>query len=202
MRTAVFWVITQRLVVILSRRFGKPVFHIWRGPEPRLLKKGPTGCPETSVIPYHYSLRKDPEERISHLLRGRSLKTREMKLVKRSEEAKWKCCKLHWIVSEENVVINILNEYFVIRAQTAGLTMVLFACLTTHQSGRVTGSGWSSVSFTLQLTFPWERRPLCAQWAVDSTEEKNRVAFRYRSTVNHIGLYLPDCTMCMTRGVH
>jgi len=29
------------------------------------LKMGPTGCPETSVINYHYSLRNDPEERSS-----------------------------------------------------------------------------------------------------------------------------------------
>jgi hypothetical protein len=27
---------------------------------------GPTGCPETSLRIYHYSLRNDPEERSSH----------------------------------------------------------------------------------------------------------------------------------------
>jgi len=36
----------------------------------------PIGCSETSVRIYHYSLRNDPEERISHLLRGGSVKSR------------------------------------------------------------------------------------------------------------------------------
>jgi hypothetical protein len=39
-------------------------------------KVGPIGCPETSVRNYRYSLRSNPEERISHLLRGGSLKSR------------------------------------------------------------------------------------------------------------------------------
>ena len=38
------------------------------------MKIGPTGCPETSVRNYHYSLRNNPEERSSHVLRGGSLK--------------------------------------------------------------------------------------------------------------------------------
>jgi len=37
---------------------------------------GPVGCPETSVRNYDYSLRNNPEERISHVLRGGSLKSR------------------------------------------------------------------------------------------------------------------------------
>jgi hypothetical protein len=36
---------------------------------------GPIGCAETSVTNYHYSLRNDPEECSSHLLRGGSLKS-------------------------------------------------------------------------------------------------------------------------------
>jgi hypothetical protein len=35
---------------------------------------GPTGRPEMWVTSYLYSLRNDPEEHISHLLRGGSLK--------------------------------------------------------------------------------------------------------------------------------
>ena len=35
---------------------------------------GPKGCPKTSVKNYHYSLRNDPEERSSHLVRGGSHK--------------------------------------------------------------------------------------------------------------------------------
>jgi hypothetical protein len=38
------------------------------------LKMGPIGFPETSVWIYHYTPRNFPEERTSHLLRGRSLK--------------------------------------------------------------------------------------------------------------------------------
>jgi hypothetical protein len=37
---------------------------------------GPIGCPETSVRNYHYSLRINPEEHSSHLLRGGILKLR------------------------------------------------------------------------------------------------------------------------------
>ena len=37
---------------------------------------GSVSCPEMSVRNYHYSLRNDPEERSSHLLRGGSLKSR------------------------------------------------------------------------------------------------------------------------------
>jgi hypothetical protein len=56
-RSALLWVITQRIVVI----------PFWRS--------GPMGCTETSVRNCHYSLRNDSEERISHLLRGGSLKS-------------------------------------------------------------------------------------------------------------------------------
>jgi hypothetical protein len=41
-----------------------------------LLKMGPIGCPETSVRNCHYMTSNTPEERRSHLLRGRSLKSR------------------------------------------------------------------------------------------------------------------------------
>jgi hypothetical protein len=36
----------------------------------------PIGCLETLVRNYHYSLRNNPEERSSYLLRGESLKSR------------------------------------------------------------------------------------------------------------------------------
>jgi hypothetical protein len=38
----------------------------------------PIGCPETSIGNYHYSLRNVPEERGSQLLRGGSLKSRNI----------------------------------------------------------------------------------------------------------------------------
>jgi len=42
---------------------------------------GPTGCPETSVRHYHYSLRNNPEEHSFHLLRGESLKSQNREVV-------------------------------------------------------------------------------------------------------------------------
>jgi len=50
---------------------GRPVGPIVMGP----FKMGPAGRPETSVRNYHYSLRNNPEERSSHLLRGESLQS-------------------------------------------------------------------------------------------------------------------------------
>jgi len=51
-RTALFWVITQPVMVIPYRSFGKPIGHIFKG--------------------------NNPEERNSHLLRGGSLKSRRI----------------------------------------------------------------------------------------------------------------------------
>ena len=64
LRTALFWVITQRLMVITYRRFGTTFG---------------TGSPETMVRNYHYSLRNYPEERRFHLFRGGSLKSRRIR---------------------------------------------------------------------------------------------------------------------------
>jgi hypothetical protein len=83
-RTALFWVITQRVVVIPYRRFGtnyrshpqgSSFFYSWA---PRM---GLIGCPDTSVRYYHYSLGNTPEERISQLLRGGSLISRRGRAV-------------------------------------------------------------------------------------------------------------------------
>ena len=64
-RTAPFWSVTQRMVVIPYRRFGTTysshhkgsswILDIWIW--------GPIGCTETSVRNYHFSLRNSPEER-------------------------------------------------------------------------------------------------------------------------------------------
>jgi len=42
---------------------------------------GPIGCPETSGINYHYSLRNNPEERSSQPRRGGSLKSRNLAMI-------------------------------------------------------------------------------------------------------------------------
>jgi hypothetical protein len=58
LRTALFWAIKKRVVVIPYRRFGT------------------TYLPETSEMNYQYSLLNGSEERTSYLLRGGSLKPR------------------------------------------------------------------------------------------------------------------------------
>jgi len=50
-KTALLWVIKQRIVVISCRRFGGTI---------------PTVCLETSVINYHYSSRNNTEDCSSH----------------------------------------------------------------------------------------------------------------------------------------
>ena len=73
-RTALFWAITQRIVVIPYRRFGtthRSLLQGWRKVHPW---RWDIVCPETSVRNYHYFLRYKPEERSSHLLSVGSLK--------------------------------------------------------------------------------------------------------------------------------
>ena len=78
--------ITQRIVVIPYRRFRttyRP--HLQRSSNPELSsfllgflgpwKMGPKVCPETSVRNNRCTLRNNPEERRSHLLRGGSLQS-------------------------------------------------------------------------------------------------------------------------------
>jgi hypothetical protein len=89
-RSALFWDITQRRVIILYRRDGTTNrFQLQGCRSPRIelsswtswpLKMGPIGCLETSVQNCHSTLRNIPEERRSHLHHGGSLKSR-MKLL-------------------------------------------------------------------------------------------------------------------------
>ena len=59
-----FWGVTQRIVVNICRRFETTYeFHL----QGSHVKMGPTGCPETLVRNYHYSLRNTPEERNSYM---------------------------------------------------------------------------------------------------------------------------------------
>ena len=57
-------------------RLIKPSRMRWAGNISWPLKMVPIGCPKTPVTNYHYSLRNDPEEHNSHLLRCGSLKSR------------------------------------------------------------------------------------------------------------------------------
>jgi hypothetical protein len=79
-RSAVFWNITQRMVVKPCQRFGTTYqFHFQGSWNPRISwpsNMWPIGCPETSVRNYYYMLRNITEERRYHLLRCRSPKSR------------------------------------------------------------------------------------------------------------------------------
>jgi hypothetical protein len=79
MRSALFWDITQRWVVIVYRRFGTTYrSHLQRSRSPRRLssltswplKIGPIGCPETAVQYYHSTLCNIAQERRSHFIFG------------------------------------------------------------------------------------------------------------------------------------
>jgi hypothetical protein len=77
-RTALFWAITQRIVVFPYRRFGTTYGSHLQGARNQdywLMKMGMMGCPETSVINYHYTLRNSPEECSYHPIRGGSVKS-------------------------------------------------------------------------------------------------------------------------------
>ena len=80
LRTALFWVITQRVMIISYRRFGTTYrSHLQESRTQSSVSSSspePIGCPETSVRNYHYSLHNSPVECGSHLLRGGSLKLR------------------------------------------------------------------------------------------------------------------------------
>jgi hypothetical protein len=74
-RTALFWNVMQRGFVIFYRSLVTTYeFDSWP------VKMGPIGCSETSVRIYHYSLRNNPQEPSSHILRGASLKARNLRL--------------------------------------------------------------------------------------------------------------------------
>jgi hypothetical protein len=81
LRTALFWVITQPVVEISYRRFGTTYRSLLQWP-----RMVPKGCPETSVMNYHYSLRNNQEYRSSHLLRGGSRKSRKPLLTRSAKK--------------------------------------------------------------------------------------------------------------------
>jgi hypothetical protein len=78
-RSALFWHITQRRLVILYRRFGTTYPSHLQGSRSPIrswpLKMGPIRCPETSAKDYHSTLRYTPGQRRYLQHRGRSLKS-------------------------------------------------------------------------------------------------------------------------------
>jgi hypothetical protein len=81
MISTLFWNITQRRVVVPYRRFGRTYrSHLKGFFSSSHLKMGPLRCPETSVKDYHSTLHNIPEERIYHVYRGASLKSRDTQI--------------------------------------------------------------------------------------------------------------------------
>jgi hypothetical protein len=98
-RCALFCVITQHVVVIPCRRFGKTCrSHLqlsWS------LYMGPICCPETSLRNCYSTLRNNREGRISHPHRGGSLKSRnnQLQIPKCVSLLRYACISLfYWMI--------------------------------------------------------------------------------------------------------
>ena len=76
LRTALFWVITQRVVVITYRRFGTTYqSHLQWSKISLSVKMGRISHPELSARNCHYCLRNSPQDLSVHLPRDGSLKS-------------------------------------------------------------------------------------------------------------------------------
>jgi len=70
MRTALFWAIMRRVVVIPTDISGQFIGPLFKGKKLLTLEDGPIGSPETWVRKYHWTLRSNPEERSSKQYTG------------------------------------------------------------------------------------------------------------------------------------
>ena len=68
MRLWLCWDVLQRRLVVCYRRFEISFrFHLQGLSSTLTLEMGPTGCPETSISDYQYTLRNISEERSSEI---------------------------------------------------------------------------------------------------------------------------------------
>jgi hypothetical protein len=105
MRTTLFWVITQQVVVVSYRRFRTPyISNLQLDSWP--LKMEPLDCPETSVRNCHYCLRNNTGEHSSHPLHDRSLKSRKMQTC-------WPMIELNL-----NLLASLVNTLRIVTAKT------------------------------------------------------------------------------------
>jgi hypothetical protein len=73
-----YWeLFTAHTLPCINPVFGKPAFFL----DSWFFKIGPLGCHKKSVRNYHYLLYNYREERSSHLLHGRSLKSRTWRII-------------------------------------------------------------------------------------------------------------------------
>ena len=135
LRTALFWVTAQPVVVISYRRFGTTCRSHLSG-----LKTGPIGSPEASVPNHHYSLHNNPEQRSAHLLRGGSLKSR-------ANRCCCTFCKCALMVLVETFLtehtvqeVRIATPLFAVAGDRPVLQATIDRCITrtTHASSRRT----------------------------------------------------------------
>ena len=61
MRTALFWVVMQRVAAIPYRSSGQSIGPIFKGQE--------SNCPETSIRNYHHSLRNNLEKHSAQIMK-------------------------------------------------------------------------------------------------------------------------------------
>jgi len=80
------------------------------------LKMVPIGCPQTSVINYHYSLRNNPEERSYQLLRGGNLKSRIIIIVTYSECVSMALMLLNMLNSNVTTVYCFCQQSYMLRS--------------------------------------------------------------------------------------
>ena len=76
LRSALFWDITKRRVVILYRRFGTTYRSHLQGSRSTIFLLGPISCSETSVQNYYSTLCNIAGQRRSYLQHGVTMKSR------------------------------------------------------------------------------------------------------------------------------
>ena len=117
-RTALFWLITEKVVVIPYQLFGTGYWSHRHGSRIQRRKMGLIGCPKMLVIKYHYCLRNKPEECSSYPLCSGSLKSCGMpqKLCQYQLQQEQKNCFLSWqVILFKNTTYQVLcdvNSYW------------------------------------------------------------------------------------------
>jgi len=116
MRPALFWVVTQRVVAISYRCFGRTCQEFWT------LKMRLTNFPQTSVRNYNFSFRNNPKERSSLLLSGGSLESRIMRLF--IPPLSSECCHLFLLCC---IICSMLNYCFALSAYLTQKSLIVIS---------------------------------------------------------------------------
>jgi hypothetical protein len=105
-----FWVITQRVVIVSYGRFG--TIYRTHLQVSRILNIKLMGSSKTAVRNYHYSLPNNPQECSSHLLRGGSQKSRKnfykSRLFMRRKTLPFTQCITSWHSRKNDVTLSLI----------------------------------------------------------------------------------------------